>query len=368
MTEQENDGPPAPRENSGLTGQENAEQALLSAWNSGRMPHAWLIAGRQGIGKATLAFRFARFVLVQAAAGEGGAGLFGDAPAPDSLAVPPDHPVARRVAAGGHSDMLTVERSINPKTSKLRTEIVVDDVRRLGAFLALTTAEGSWRAVVVDAADEMNPTAANALLKGLEEPPPRTVFLLVSHAPGRLLATIRSRCRTLVLPPLDEDTVVGLMARYAPGEPAQDARALARLADGSIGQALVLSEAGGLALYRELCGLMGQLGGLDVAAVHALGDRVGGKGAEESFAMLGRLIDRWLAGMILARARGGAAKDAAEGQGEAAARLWARGGLAKWLGVWDNVARLFFQAGSANLNRKQVVISAFLALDAAARG
>jgi DNA polymerase-3 subunit delta' len=355
MTRQENGGPPAPRANTELTGHVQAEQTLLAAWESGRMPHAWLIAGRQGIGKATLAFRFARFVLVQAATGGGGAGLFGDAPPPaDGLAVPADHPVARRVAAGGHCDMLTVQRSINPKNGKPRTEIVVDDVRRLGAFLALTTAEGSWRAVVVDAADEMNATAANALLKGLEEPPPRTVFLLVSHMPGRLLATIRSRCRTLTLAPLAEDTIVDLMARYAPDAPAGDARALARLSEGSIGQALVLHGAGGLELYRELSGLMDRLGALDIAAVHALGDKVARPGAEQSFAMLGRLVEGWLAGTILERARGGTAG--------------ARGGLAKWLGVWDNVARLFAQAGSANLNRKQVVISAFLALDAAARG
>lgn len=364
MTQQENDGPPAPRTNSELAGHGQAEQTLLAAWHSGRMPHAWLIAGRQGIGKATLAFRFARFVLVQGASGGGEDGLFGDAPPPaDSLGISPDHPVARRVAAGGHSDMLTVQRSINPKNGKLRTEIVVDDVRRLGAFLALTTAEGSWRAVVVDAADEMNGTAANALLKGLEEPPPRTVFLLVSHMPGRLLATIRSRCRTLALAPLAEDTIVDLMARYAPDAPAGDARALARLSQGSIGQALVLHEAGGLELYRELSGLMDRLGALDIAAVHALGDKVARPGAEQSFAMLGRLVEGWLAGMILERARGGA-----EGEGAPVTRPGARGGLAKWLGVWDNVARLFAQAGSANLNRKQVVISAFLALDAAARG
>ncbi|MDH5556908.1 MAG: DNA polymerase III subunit delta' [Alphaproteobacteria bacterium] len=356
-----------PRGTMQLFGHESAEKTFLESWNSGRMPHAWLITGRHGIGKATLAYRVARFVLSQRM-GQGG-GLFGEEAMPaDSLDTDPTHPVCRQITASGHPDMLTIERSINPSTKKLRGEIVVDDVKRLSSFLSLTTSAGEWRVVIVDAADEMNRNAANALLKGLEEPPSSTLFLLVSHAPGRLLPTIRSRCRTLNLSPLPDATVIDLLAHHAPDLPAADASALAGLAQGSIGEALTLADAGGLELYRDMVGLFAQLGRLDIKAVHGLGAKLGRPGAEDGFRMLARLVDRWLAGMLLAGARGNSPREIIEGEGETARRLWARGGLANWLEVWEKVTRLFSQADRANLDRKQVVISAFLMLEAAARG
>lgn len=356
-----------PRSAQRLEGHMEAERAFLEAWNSGRLHHAWLLAGPRGIGKATLAYRIARFVLAQGASDSGG--LFdGTPPRPDSLEVPPDHPVARRVASGGHSDLLTVERSVNPRTGKLRGEIVIEDVRRLSSFLALTTGEGHWRVVVVDVADDLNRSAANALLKGLEEPSPRTLFLLVSHLPGRLLPTIRSRCRTVTLAPLDEGVAAELLAAMRPELSPVDARMLARLAGGSVGQALTLAEAGGLDLYREIVGLLGGLERPDIQAVHALGDRMGRAGAEESFALLGRLLDGWLSEMIRARAGGADCPEIVAGEAATARALFARGGLAKWLEVWEKVGRLFSQAESANLDRKQVVVSVFLALEQAAHG
>ena len=358
----------SPRKTMELVGHEAAERILLDSWNSGRMPHAWLIAGRHGIGKATLAYRMARFALGQGAQPQGGS-LFGDAPmAADSLSVDAESRVCQQVNAGGHPDLLTIERSVNPNTKKLRNEIAVDDVRRLSSFLSLTAAAGAWRVVIVDRADEMNRNAANALLKGLEEPPSNTLFLLVCDAPGRLLPTIRSRCRSLTLQPLPDATVIDLLARHAPDLPAADAAALARLAQGSIGEALALAEAGGLELYREMVGLFARLDRLDIKAVHGLGAKLARPGAEESFQMLARLVDRWLAGMMLGQSRGAPPPDVVEGEGEAARRLWARGGLANWLEVWEKVTRLFSQANRANLDRKQVVISAFLMLEAAARG
>jgi DNA polymerase-3 subunit delta' len=214
----------------------------------------------------------------------------------------------------------------------------------------------------------MNRNAANALLKGLEEPPPQSLFLVVSHRPGRLLPTIRSRCRVLNLSALSEDRLVALLSDHAPGVSGEEAVAIARLSDGSIGRALALADTGGLELYRELVGLLAQGAGLDIKAVHALGGRVGRAGAEASFDMLGQLIDRWLSGMILGRARGAMPPDVVQGEGAAATELWARSNLANRLEVWEKVARLFSRAGSANLDRKQVVINAFLTLQAAARG
>src|SRR5260221_8627423 len=241
-----------PQQNPELRCQDGAEQALLSGAVSGRLAHAWLLSGPRGVGKATLAYRFARFLL--AGEGESRAGLFGDAPA--NLALDPAHPVFRRVASGGHPDLRTVARAINPKTGKLRTEIVVDDVREAIGFLRLTPAEGGWRVVIVDGAEDMNRNSANALLKVLEEPPPRAVLLLVSHAPGRLLPTIRSRCRRLDVKPPSPSLVSAVLAQRIRTLDEGDRSVVTGLAEGSIGRAFALAEAGGGGFFREIFGLV----------------------------------------------------------------------------------------------------------------
>ena len=195
--DQDDTEPPSPRETIVLYGHAEAEQTLLAAYRSLRFPHAWLIAGPAGIGKATLAYRMARFMLAHP-----------DPFAPSvlgakSLHVDADHPVARRIAAQAQPDLLVLERTINEKTGKLRQDIQVDDVRRTVAFFGSTAGEGGWRIAIVDAVDELNPSGANALLKILEEPPRRAALLLVSRSAARLLPTMRSRCRVLALRPLD---------------------------------------------------------------------------------------------------------------------------------------------------------------------
>src|SRR5437879_2215507 len=203
---------PLPRANPDLLGHQNAEAELRRLFDSGRMPHALLLSGPRGIGKATLAFRFARFVLA-GGAGEGSSPLLFAAADNGGLAIPPESGTFRRVASGCHADLLTVERAWDPRRRRLRSEIVVDDAREIGAFLRLTPAEGGWRVVVVDGADEMNRNAANAMLKILEEPPRLALLLLVAHSPGRLLPTIRSLCRRLPLAPLPPAIVRQLVLR-----------------------------------------------------------------------------------------------------------------------------------------------------------
>src|SRR5581483_7887541 len=190
---------PPPRANPMLLGHDAAALALHQLFEAGRLPHAVLLGGPRGIGKATFAFRLARFVLARSSAAELAAPALFVAPEGPAagLVIPPDSGTFRRVAAGGHADLLTVERAYDPRRRRLRSEIVVDDTREIAAFLRLTPAEGGWRVVVVDGADEMNRNAANALLKILEEPPRQTLLILVAHSPGRLLPTIRSRCRRL---------------------------------------------------------------------------------------------------------------------------------------------------------------------------
>jgi DNA polymerase-3 subunit delta' len=354
---------PDPRANPDLSGHAAAERSFLDAWNSGRLAHAWLLCGPKGIGKATLAYRIARFVL----AGGGAGGLFGG---PETLALPPDHPVFHRVASGGHADLRAVQRGwSDDRQVKRRSEIVVEDVRGIGAFLSLTPAEGGWRVVIIDAADEMNRNAANAVLKVLEEPPRNALMLLVSHSPGRLLPTIRSRCRRLTLQPLSEDVVAGLLRRWRPDLTDADLTALARLGEGSIGKSLALAAEGGLDLYRDMVGLLDKLPSLDVPALHAFADRVGRADAEAAWRTVTELFSWWLARLVRAGGRNGAGMaEVVGGEGAVMGRLLAAGGLEPWLQVWEKVTTLFARADAVNLDRKQTLLTAFMALERPARG
>jgi DNA polymerase-3 subunit delta' len=360
----------APRANPGLYGQEAAEEALLAAYRSGRLPHAWLLTGPRGIGKATLAYRFARFVLAEgggAGEGEGEGRLFTAPPPAGTLALPPGHPVFRRVASGGHADLLTVERSPDEKTGRLRSEIVVEDARAVADFLHLTPGEGGWRVVVIDGVEEMNRSAANAVLKIVEEPPHQALILMVSHAPGRLLPTIRSRCRRLALEPLAADIVVRILREQLPELAAGDAEALARLAEGSAGRALALAAQGGLALLREVLALLETLPSLDAAALHRLAGRMGGSEGEATFRTVGELLLWWLARLIRAAGTGRPPAELAPGEAALYARLAERRNLDRWLEVWEKTRHLLSRADSLNLERKQVVLNAFLAVEGAAR-
>jgi len=358
---------PAPRANAELVGHEAGEGALLAAALSGRLAHAWLITGPCGIGKATLAFRFARFLLGHRGAGDG---------SPADLGVAAGSPVFRRVASGGHADLLTIERGFDDRRERLRKEIVVDDVRAVGAFLAQTPAEGGWRIVVVDKADALNRNAANALLKVLEEPPEKALLLLVSDAPGRLLPTIRSRCRRLALQPLPEATVGELLGRYRPDLDEAERRGLAALAEGSIGTALAMADAGAARLQGELRRLFLSLPALDPAGVHKLCDGLLKQG-DDAFAVTSDLIRWWLARLLRAAAEGGEEAPGGQGAGLGAGQDAADAGalaavsraapLDRWLEVWDKTTRLLAVVDSANLDRKQVLLSIFLDIEATLR-
>ncbi|MFQ5953447.1 MAG: DNA polymerase III subunit delta' [Kiloniellales bacterium] len=358
--------PPRPRETASLLGHEAAERRLLDAWACGRLPHAWLLTGPRGIGKATLAYRLARFLLRNAGKAE-------SIRPPQGLAVDPEDPVFRRVASGGHADLVTVERAWDDKRGRRRGEIVVDDIRGVGAFLRLTPAEAGWRVVVVDSADEMNPNAANALLKCLEEPTERAVLLLISHAPGRLLATIRSRCRRLTLKPLSDQVVARIVKQHYPEMSAPDVGALAGLAEGSAGRALALAAEGGLAVYRELAALLNRLPAVDGEALHALGDKLARPGADALWQAIGELLRGWLVRAVRTGVLGPAgAHEAVAGEAEAMRRLAGPGpgaasGLDRWVEVWEKTDRLLGQSDTANLDRKQVLLDVFFALESAAR-
>lgn len=354
---------PPPREQAELVGHEAAERALLAAVHDGRLPHAWLFGGPPGIGKATLAFRFARFLLAGEA--EGGGGLFGDGP--DSLAIPADHPTFRRVASGGHPDLLTVERPVvesKDKGERRARDLPIEAVRRIAPFLRLTPAEGGRRVVVLDEAERMNRHGANAVLKVLEEPPARAVILLVANNPGALLPTIRSRCRLLRLAPLPEERVAAVLLQVAPDMPEADRRALARLAEGSIGRALGLLREDGLGLYRALMDILSTLPDPDPLVVHALGDRLSGPGGEQAWQTMTVLLQGWLERLVRGAARRDWPVEIVGGEAALMARLGGRPGLDRLLDLWDKTGHLFARTEGANLDRKQAVLAAFAALAA----
>ncbi len=376
-----------PRLNPDLEGHDEAEAALAANLRSARPAHAWLITGPRGVGKATFAFRAARFVLAGAGAGAApsASGLFGDeVPASDgarplarpmamapggarAMAMAPDHPVFRQIAAGSHGGLKVLKRERSEKPPKeIRTKIVVEQVRRLNPFFGTTAAADSWRVAIVDSADELNRSSANALLKLLEEPPPKSLFLLASNAPGRLLPTVRSRCRILKLRPLADATVARVLAARMPDLDAADRTALAALAEGSPGRALHLAGEGGLDLYREMIGLI-DTDRLDIAAVYALGDRLNRKNAEGAYRALTGLVLQWLERLVRGAAVAGeAVPELTANEGTLRQRLLAVRGLEDWLEVWEKAALRVAEADAANLERKQTVISLFAAIHRAA--
>lgn len=363
--EEEGTAHPPPRLNPDLAGHGAAEASLLEAHRSGRLPHAWLFTGPKGVGKATLAHRFARFLLADGAA-SAAASLFGDAPAPaTTLRLEPNHPVFVRAAVGSHADFRTLERAVNPKTGKLRSEIVIDDAREIIDFMHLTPAESSRRVVIVDCADDMNRNAANALLKVLEEPPPRAILILVSHSPARLLPTIRSRCRKLALQPLPDSEVREGLAKYHPGLRAEEGEGIARLAEGSLGRALEIAEHGGLDLYRDLVTLLGTLPRLDFKALQQFAGTAAGDG--DSFDLAASLLRGWHARLLKGAATGAFPAGLVEGETALMRRLAGAASLDRWFEVWDKNDRLFRRADSANLDHRQVLLNAFLAFETAAR-
>ncbi len=353
---------PPPWRRDRLLGHETAEKTMLAAHQSGRLHHAWLLAGPRGIGKATLAWRFARFLL----AGQAQSGLFG---ASDSLDVPADAPGRSLVDARSHPDLFHLRRTLNPDTGRMRAEIAVDDVRELGAFMHMTPAMGQWRVAIVDAADEMNRNSANAVLKILEEPPPNAVLLIVAHAPGRLLPTIRSRCRRLVLQPLSDEIVVRLLGDYAPGVKEEERAVLARLSEGSIGRALELAGAGSLELYREMVDVLATLPELDMARLHGFAERFARRGEEANAAWrsLNYLFDSWLKGLARHAAVGGEAAAIVPSERGLQARLASAASLDRWMEAWEKAADLLSGADRVNLDRKQTVLASFLALQSAMR-
>ena len=335
-------GIPRPRETARFVGHAAAEAAFREAIGSDRLHHAWLIGGSPGIGKATLAYRVARHLLAHPDAQR----------VPDTLDVPAGHPVARKIAALSHPNLVALRRHRLPGAKTMPTKISVDAVRKALDLFASTAGNAGYRICIVDSAEDLNANAANALLKVLEEPPPSALFLILAHAPGRLLPTIRSRCRTLSLRPLATEDVRAVVSGLPAPFTQPDAAALARaaaLGEGSVARAVALLDPATGGLVAEIETLLARREAPDWARVLKLAERLAGRDAEVQFEAALDTVFRFVAAELERRKH------------EPPHRL------AALVEVCDKFARSAREAAIYNLDRRPLVLSLFADLAGTAR-
>lgn len=340
-----------PRDVDRVFGHDEAAAEFESALKSGRLHHAWLLVGAEGIGKATLAYRFARTVLAHAEGRE----EWKDVPASD--------PVFRKVSGLAHPNLLLIRRSWIEKTKRYSQWIGVDEVRRLRAFLGNTAGEGDWRVVIVDRADELNQNAANALLKALEEPPPRTLFLLVSTAEGRLPVTIRSRTRVLRVSSLAEEplakAVRAALDRDGVKAGAKALELALGLSQGSVRRALELVSNKGIELYNEIVETFAALPDLDGGALHKQAERLSGPNNTERLELYLALLLGVIERLIRFTATG---EGAPEAEQKLAKRLVSLENLALWADAWEGIAEARTETFALNLDRTLLVLNTWFRL------
>lgn len=323
---------PAPEARSTLTGHDEAERLLRARLDRGALSHGWIVAGPKGLGKATLAYRLAR-ALLDPSALTGAAGL----------SVEPDSRVFRLVAGRAHPDLFIAQREWDEKKSRYESEISVEKIRNLTNFLNVTASYGGWRVAIVDAADDMNRNAANALLKALEEPPADTLIILVAHAPGRLLATIQSRCRRLVLRPVAEATITRFLEEEGAAD-GEDARMIAAAARGLPGRAIRLAEHDGVdAVACAESFFIAATGDGDFAGVAAA---LTGAANDAKWELFSEIVLESLSDAARSRARG-----------EEAKAPLADASVDRLLDAWEKLTTLSARGDALNLDRGQLVFA-----------
>ena len=286
-------------------GHENKETDLLKLFNSGRMPHGIIFSGPKGIGKATFAFRLARFMLKHGGGDPNQNALFDDEPKkPQSFDIPNDDRVFRLVSSGGHPDLLTIERHYDPQKNKTPETLAVAELRKVEPFLRRTASEGGWRVVIIDDADTMNRNSQNALLKILEEPPKQTLIILIAHRAGALIPTIRSRTRTINFDPLTPEIIGDLLSRKGEMISQNQIQTLYALSDSSFGKTIQLLEEGGLEIFEETLSLLENIDRPDWPKIHAFADRLNKAGGNNEYKTFTETLLWLFKTLSFAKARG----------------------------------------------------------------
>lgn len=346
-----------PRETPQVFGHDAAERAVIDALQADRLHHAWLISGPKGIGKASFAWRMAKFLLTHRTDEDA---LFGPAPV-TSMDTDGNHPVVRRALADAEPRLLSIIRGWNEKTKKLRQDITVDEVRKLRTFFGLSAADGGKRVVLIDAADELNTSAANAVLKVLEEPPKDAILLLVSHQPSRLLPTIRSRCRTLRLSPLGPDDLTAALGPLGVDSPSQATLALAQ---GSVGRAFELMENGGGDIYAGLIGLFSDLPRVSRPNLTAMADSTRARGAETQADLLFEMASTFMARLARTGAIGPPQTEAAPGEAAILQKLSPHAGAARaWAHLHQTQVARITHGRAVNLDASALFLDMALEIE-----
>jgi DNA polymerase-3 subunit delta' len=354
------EGAPHPRTTQVLYGHADQEAEFLRTFSSGRLHHAWMLTGPKGVGKATLAWRLARFLL---ATPEDDGGMFA-APPPETLDIPAENPVARRLLQGAEPRHFLLRRGPNDKETALSQVISVDEVRKMKSFFALTAADGGRRTAIIDSLDEMNTAAANALLKLLEEPPENVTLFLIAHQPARLLPTIRSRCRELRLTPLPPQDLADALTQAGGDVAPEDRTALAELSGGSVGEAFRLTNLDGLRLYSALIRLFATLPRLDRPQALALADLAAARGAAETFDLLVTLIDLLLARLARFGTTGQTPPEAAPGEAQLIHRLSPHPQAARaWADLAQTLSARARRGKAVNLDPAALLMDMLLKID-----
>lgn len=348
-----------PRENPNLFGHEGAEAHVLEMMRTGKLHHAWILSGPRGIGKATFAYRMARFLIAHGQEGAAGA---------KSLHVEKDHPAFHRIASGGHADLLTLRRPYDEKSKKVKRDITVEEMRRIGPFFGKKAAEGGWRIAIIDAADDMNANAANAVLKTLEEPPEDSLIILVTHAPGKLLPTIRSRCQVLQLSPLETPQIVSAIQSLQEGDPLalreEEIQTIAPLAEGSVGRALELSASGGFEYYQALLQILFALPGIDIKKLEVLAGQFAGVKGAAAWPIFRELFLDVLARLARTAATGATRQEIIEGEAQGLLSLGQAIGAKGLVDLWEEARELFDRVDAVNLDRRHAIMSMIYRIEA----
>jgi len=357
------EGAPHPSETPQLFGQSRAEADFIEAFSTGRMHSGWLVTGPQGVGKATLAWRMAAFLLSQplVAADD----MFGAPPPPTSLDLDENHPDMRLIRSGAHPRLFTLRRAWDEKGDKLKSVITVDEVRKLKNFFGMSATDGGRRVVIVDPADEMNVNAANAILKLLEEPPADAIILMLSHQPSRLLPTIRSRCRELRCRLLNAEHMTAALAQ---AEIHTDAgEALTALSGGSVGEAIRLTNLDGLNVYSDLVSLFSGLPRIDRPRAINMADKCVGKAGITRFALTLDLIDKFLIRTARAGLQGPPNIQAARGEAQLLAKLSPTDFAARrWAQVAQDVSERTRHGKAVNLDPAALILDTLFMIEKAA--
>ncbi len=351
------------RMNSKLLGHENAEKLFFDLITEKTLTHSWMFSGPKGIGKASLAYRIARYLLCtndkktkchRPSIEEKRSIKTGH------LWVDPKLDIFQRVSVGSHADLLTIERKPD-RRGKLASNIIIDDVRKINNFFNKTAAEGGWRIVIIDSADEMTLNAANALLKNLEEPPFNTLLLLISHNPSSLLPTIRSRCRDLPLSILEHQDMIKLLNAYLPDLTDADRMLLAVIGEGRIGYAITLSESGGLQIYKDILELLNSMPKLNFKNLDDFCTKLAKSGAEDIFLNSMQLLNGILARLI----RGHFMDDEKLIMPETHLQktFLEYGDLDTWINLWENINNFQNNHKLLNLDPKQTTLNIFLGIE-----